>query len=91
MDTIADSNCDDCALPVDTGECKCDVPDWFSVDIAINIKLKSTARNATNDALEILSCEHTKTDDYEFSINDIHTHLCKASLDELLKDPNYVP
>lgn len=83
MDTIADSNCDHCALPVDTGECRCDVPDWFSVDIAVSIKLKSTARNATEDALDILNCEHTKTNDYEFSIDDFEV--------DLLGDPKYVP
>jgi hypothetical protein len=83
MDTIEDSNCDHCARPVDTGECRCDVPDWFSVDVAINIKLRSTERNATDDALGILNCEHTKTNDYEFYIADLDV--------ELLGDPRYVP
>ena len=82
MDTIPDSHCDHCALPV-TGECTCDVAEWFSVDIAINIKLRSTARDATQHALEILNCEHTKTNDYEFAIEDFEV--------DLLRDPNYVP
>ncbi len=83
MDTVEDSDCNDCALPVDTGECRCDVPDWFSVDLAINIRLKSTARNALSDSLDVLNFEHTSTKDYEFNVVDHNVRL--------LGDPNYVP